>query len=178
MTNNFYQAKYMLSLATNTLTDEIRANFLNSVQLNNAQDAWLIFYKTLSAIKKNKNISLEEEKELMQQEFDILGVEKYIGEYNTFKNLFDALVDIDKVKYAYSEWLSVFKTVYDASETLPADFKVCVYNVILNNLVRYNLVADDIDFTTAIMDFISNNNIELSDYTNFSAIIELTANNL
>ena len=84
MTNNFYQAKYMLSLATNTLTDEIRNNFLNTTQLNNLQDAWFIFYKAVSAIKKNKSISIEEEKALMQQEFSDLGIERYIGKYETF----------------------------------------------------------------------------------------------
>ena len=145
--------------------------------MNDLKNAQLIFSKAIYAIRKNSNLSNEEEKKLIAQEFKSLNIEQYFGSYELFEPLFNKLVDVkQEEEYSQSEWIAILKSIQLASETLPHDFKVCAYNAILDSLVKNNLVTEDIDFVTEIMNYINENKINLADYEFFSSTIKLIIN--
>ena len=151
MNRVFYRAKYILSIVENVITDDIRSSYIGSIDLSSTTNAINVLGVAVSAINKCENQTADEEKAYISTEYTALGLESVLGSYDLYKNFLEGLVDINRSEYDYSTLITRYKQLYKLTETLPEEYRHCIYVSILNILVKRSMITTDIEFSNTII---------------------------
>lgn len=154
MQEAFYRAKYIVALATNSITDEIRQNFLMAAKIQTEEQAQTLFAKVVLSISKIQTLTVDNQKSIITSEFEALNLAHYLGEYRIYQNCIEGLLDIQATTYTYADWLPLLHRTFELETNLPLPYQLSISNAILDNLIRRDLLLKDVDFASTILESI------------------------
>lgn len=161
MNNKVHMAKYILSVATNNVTEDARENYKMVMDVNNLADCKVIFRTILGTVLKSISSNKYDSKiglEIIGNEYSKLNLSPVLGDYNNYSSFVTLLVETRDKEYVHSELLDLYKHWIEVADSLMDDLKVYIYHSVLNALVKRNLVAEDLDFSEKVTEFVGNNN--------------------
>lgn len=156
-------AKYLLALATNTITDDIRAKYLTTIDISDNSDIYKLFKDIVSSVFSSINsnsmyYTIETGIKVLKTEYEIVGLNSLIGDFSQYEELFTkiAILKCDKSnKINLINNLTVYKDlidIVDRSESKIA--KNGIYFAVLNFLVKKCLVTKDLTFSKKVIAYV------------------------
>lgn len=150
------QIKYILSLASNNVTDEIRQNFVADLGSDglNLKILGRIF-NTVGKMVVEGNYTVEEANNILIREYAAFNFSNLFGEYDQFLPFVKTV--FEEIKTGSNKLLRckhIIESV-DNIQNIAIKYGVCLS--VLNCLINSNLVVEDIEFSESIMAFVDKN---------------------
>ena len=178
MNSKVYMAKYIISIATNSITDTIREDYKTVMDISNAVDCKIIFRTLLDTILKSVSVnkySPEIGITIMENEYSKLNLSNTIGDYAQYSTFVNLLIETCSKDYVYSELLGVYKHWIEVADNLSVELKTYIYHSVLNALVKRSLVTEDLEFSEKVTLFVSNNNETYENKQLFDIVVSVLA---
>ena len=156
-------SNYVLSLATNTLTDQIRNSFKSTFDSSNIVDASNVFNQVSITLIKSLDANTgyytyDETINKLEEEYNLLDLSISLGNFSEYKEIFEYLFNLLVNKSQNVPLLEVYKYLKILSDNSTELIKSSMYYAILNALVSHNLILEDISFSNEINKFVNNMN--------------------
>lgn len=172
-------AKYILAVATNTVTDSIRESYIQSVDADKAIGCEKILNTLLTTVQKSMDIDkydVDTAKTIVETEFTKLNLANVLGEYTAYSAFVDLLVDTHSKQYMYSELMGLYKHWVEVADTLQDNLKTYIYHGVLNSLVKRNLVTEDLDFSEKVTAFVDGTDISEEERHLYNIVVTTLGN--
>jgi len=153
-------AEYILSLATNTLTDDIRNIYKASIVDRKA--GVTTFELILKGIINNQeinNISATEAVEKIKNEFNALELSKYFGEIDNYTKLINLLINA-RSRESGTASINDFKDYIEAAAGISEGIAMSVYSLIMVRLLLGDMLLVDHEFSKAVIEYVKSSNVE------------------
>lgn len=166
-------AKYMMALFNNTVSDETRLNFLNTVKSNKKDGMFSLSYILVVYAKMlhGKNIDLAQALKSISNEYLSLGLNNTIGDYSKLENCISAI--LGEVGSGRSTIERCHKIIDAAAKLDDSAFKTSIYVAALNKIVLSGNTLEDTELTTNILNYIDSVDTSatyVSDFRRFTEI--------
>lgn len=146
---NVAYAQYILALASNSLTDEIRQNFLSNLKATNGP---ALFGKILDVVEKmilNGVCTAETGKQIVEDEYAKCGFDDF-AQYKSFVETVCSEIS------SASGYLDRCKSLVGAADVTNSDvIEYGVYIAVLNRLVSGGLILKDLEFSSKVTAYVS-----------------------
>ena len=146
-------ARYILSLASGSVSDSIRTDYLND--LTETELGAPLFGNILSTIVKilsDGTIDIDAAKALINTEYIKCNINEKIGEYSKYENYINAILD---QAISGSDRLERCKALILEADTIDLEcIKIGTYSAVLDQLVVNFLVLKDKEFSEKVTNYV------------------------
>lgn len=177
MQSILYKAKYLLALSTDTMTDEIRKDYADSILLSSAEAGYRIMNQVVVSFFQSNKYSADELKNKVELEYNGLGLIKVLGDYSKYSSLLNFMIDIYMSEHSYFELVNLYKDCIDFADKQENEVKMCLYNGVLKAIVCRNLILEDIQFSEMITGYVSKNLVS-DEYKGLTDLINYVLNSV
>jgi hypothetical protein len=148
-------ADYIVALQHNNVTDEVRDNFASII--TDELMAIEKFALVITNILKNvpNKFSAEEAFNLIRTEYNNLPFPQYLGNLNNYVSFIELLLSTKATLAHEMITIDILKNYINAADnTSNETVKAGIYNAVLSTLLHGQFIADNLEFTEYIIDYI------------------------
>lgn len=165
-------ARYILALASDAMTDEIRQAYLDGLEIDElGLPLFGGLVTTVVKVLSNGEYDIEKAGSVIQAEYYACKMQDVLGDYNQYKPLIDAV--FEEVNSKSDKLTRCKRLVKAADETNSAHIKCGVYLAVINYMVSSRMILDDLSFSEAITSEVENSNEIDSGTDEFRMLAEL-----
>ena len=153
---NLAKAEYLLALETNSVTDDIRTNFIVSIENNaNYLKVFASIIKTLFRQMKEDKITKEEAIDCAKKEYKALSLENFLVNNEEIFPFIEIIFNYRAVDEAIS--LDILKKYIEIADKINHNsIMICIYQGVLNGLLIGELIGADIAFSEKVINTVKN----------------------
>ena len=153
---NLAKAEYLLALEKNSMTEDIRNNFIISIEDNVSYlKVFASIIKTLFRQMKEDKITKEEAIDCAKQEYEALSLENFLVNNTEIFPFIEIIFNYRTIDEAIS--LDLLKKYIKIADKINHDsIVICIYQGVLNGLLIGELIGTDIDFSEKVINTVKN----------------------
>lgn len=168
--NSISYTKYILALASDSVTDEIRDEFCSSMNNENIRMLGCILGVSAKLLSSGK-ISEEEAETLSYNEYIKCNLISRVGNYDLVSGVVSTILE---EAVSGSAFLDRNKSIIDAADkTSISAIKTGLYVACLDSVVSCGIVLDDIDFAQRIVSYVDSSDTDEEGVEEFRSFAEI-----
>lgn len=166
-------AEYIIQLATNSVTEEVRNSYYNDIEDEvEFTRALELLIKSVLKGYDDKNFSIEEGIVLFEKEYETSSLSNFFGSKEGYVNL--VRLAMEARSYGPGEGkVETYKSFIEIADALYENIRYSIYKACLLRLVYGNMILEDLEFSKKVMNYVNDNSIIEDSKLLYDLIIEI-----